>query len=363
MSTNNEMPLYRLFLQPEDVKELKSDIWCDEPVAGSLRIDKKKFDIDIVYRGSHTRKFNKKSYYVSFYKPKTFLGAKEWHLNAEYRDPSLIRNKLSLDFFSSIGVCSPKSQHVFLVINGKQEGVYLQLESVDEQFIINRNKAAGSIFYAIDGDANFSLMSDLDKEVKKNLLLGYEQKCGNKEDRNVLEDFIYSINTLLPSEFEKKIEKYIDVDKYLAWLAGVVCTQNYDGFVHNYSLYVSGETGKIEIIPWDYDATWGRDVNGKAMDYDYVRIQGFNTLTARLLAVNSFRKSYKYLLTSILTNQFTPEFMEPKVNSLHEYIRPYLSKDPYKKDDISLFDQEPQFILKFIKDRREYLIQNMKLLD
>ena len=33
---------------------------------------------------------------------------------------------------------------------------------------------------------------------------------------------------------------------------------NNDGFTHNYALYRNSETGLFEIIPWDYDATWGR---------------------------------------------------------------------------------------------------------
>lgn len=48
----------------------------------------------------------------------------------------------------------------------------------------------------------------------------------------------------------------MDADKYLRWLAGIVFTSNYDGFVHNYALYRNHETGLFEVIPWDYDATW-----------------------------------------------------------------------------------------------------------
>lgn len=97
---------------------------------------------------------------------------KEFHLNSEFMDPSLIRNKLSLDFFNDIGVLSPKSQHVFIKINGQTQGVYLQLESVDENFLKSRGLPSGSIYYAIDDDANFSLMSERDKDVKTELLQG-----------------------------------------------------------------------------------------------------------------------------------------------------------------------------------------------
>lgn len=128
------LPSYDFFVHPMYLVELKKDIWSDSPVPAKLTYGKKKYDIDIVYRGAHIREFEKKSYHVMFYKPKKFQGAKEFHLNSEFMDPSLIRNKLSLDFFHDIGVLSPKSQHVFIKINGQIQGVYLQLESVDENF-------------------------------------------------------------------------------------------------------------------------------------------------------------------------------------------------------------------------------------
>ena len=90
---------YQLFIHPIDVSELRKDIWIDDPVSAKLTINKKKYDIDIAYRGSHIRDFKKKSYHISFYKPNTYRNGKEVHLNAEYKDPSLLRNKLSLDFF------------------------------------------------------------------------------------------------------------------------------------------------------------------------------------------------------------------------------------------------------------------------
>ena len=131
-----------------------------------------------------------------------------------------------------------------------------------------------------------------------------------------------------------EIVKYVNVDKYLRWLAGVIFTQNFDGFVHNYALYRNGETGLFEVIPWDYDATWGRDVNGESMREDYLRIEGFNTLTARILDVKTFRTQYKNLLEEILNSKFNVDYMKPKIQAMHNLIRPYVQKDPYEKDNI-----------------------------
>lgn len=363
MDNGNILPEYQLFIHPVDLSDLRKDIWCDDPLPAKLTINKRKYDIDIAYRGSHIRDFRKKSYHISFIKPRTYRNAKEIHINAEYKDPSLLRNKLSFDFFNEIGCLSPKSQFINLKLNGKNEGLYLELESVDEHFLKKRQLPQGPIFYAIDGDANFSLMSDLDKAVKKSLKLGYELKYGTEEDERHLQKMIIDINTISKAEFEQDIVKYIHVDQYLSWLAGVVFTQNFDGFVHNYALYQNSETRLFEIIPWDYDATWGRDVNGKVMEEDYLRIEGFNTLTARILDVKTFRHQYKNLLEAILNNQFNVEYLKPKIQGMYDLIRPYVQKDPYKKDDLHLFDKEPEYILNFVEARANYIRRKLDSLD
>lgn len=355
MGTIEKLPEYRLFIHPLDLNELRKDIWIDDPVSAKLTIQGKKYEVDIAYRGSHIRDFPKKSYQVSLYKPSSYRNANTFHLNAEYKDPSLLRNKLSFDFFNEIGCLAPQARFVFLKVNGRNEGVYLELESVDERFLANRKLPAGSIFYAVDGDANFSLMSDLDKEVKKSLTFGYEQKCGAQDDATHLHQMIIDINTIPREGFEKEIVSYINIDNYLRWLAGVVFTQNFDGFVHNYALYRNKENGLYEIIPWDYDATWGRDVNGEEMESDYLRITGFNTLTARILDSKTFRSQYKSLLKDILGNQFTVDTLKPKIQRMHALLRPYVLLDPYKKDTVDRFDKEPDYIFNYIEERSAFI--------
>ncbi|WP_129728211.1 CotH kinase family protein [Ectobacillus funiculus] len=357
------LPSYDLFIHPMHLVELRRDVWSDEPVPGKLTHEKKKYNIEIVYRGSHIREFEKRSYHIVFYKPRTFYGVNEIHINSEFKDVSLIRNKLSLDFFQDIGTLSPKSQHVLLTINGKFHGVYLQLESVDEQFLRHRHLPKGCIHYAVDDDANFSLLSDLDQDVKESLSAGFELKCGDAQSEGHLIDFMYKVNTISRADYEKEIVKYVDVDNYLKWLVGIVCTQNFDGFVHNYALYRNSETGLFYIIPWDYDATWGRDIQGRVLEHDYIRIQGYNTLSARLLDVPAFRKQYAALMRRVLDEQFTTAYMKPKVEQLHALLRPYVQKDPYMKDRIDTFDQEQGVILQYIENRNRFLRERLTELD
>ena len=357
--TAKQLPKYELFIHPRDLMDLKMDIWNDEPVDGRLGIDGRREHILVGYRGSHIRKFKKKSYFIQLHNSRQKKTVREFHLNSEYMDKSLMRNKLSFDFFSAIGVLAPSSEHINLYLNGKNQGIYLRLESVDDMYLKNRSLPEGSIFYAVDDDANFSLIGSFEDGPKRSLQQGYTQKCGKKADWQSLEDFIFIINNPDQALFEEELERILDTEKYLKWLAGVVCTQNYDGFVHNYSLYLNGLTNQFEIMPWDYDATWGRNIHGEKMGYDVVPFQGFNTLSARMLDCPQYQEMYTEIMKEILDEAFTPEFMEPQIIQLYNHLAPFVLEDPYLKNELSKFKQEPDYILSFIKKRNRFLRGDM----
>ena len=51
--------------------------------------------------------------------------------------------------------------------------------------------------------------------------------------------------------------------------------------------------------------------------------------------------------------------MKPIIYQLHEYIAPYVLKDPYVKDNLEQFYKEPEFMLSFIKERTAYIKNNI----
>lgn len=86
--------------------------------------------------------------------------------------------------------------------------MYLQLESVDENFLKNRGLPSGSIYYAIDDDANFSLMSERDKDVKTELFAGYEFKYSNENSEEQLSEFVFQANTLTRKPMKKRLGSF-----------------------------------------------------------------------------------------------------------------------------------------------------------
>ncbi len=95
----NQVQTYSIFINPQHLNKLRENIWNDEPLPATLEFSKERYKIALMYRGSHIREFPKKSYEISFIKPGFFFSQTTIHLNAEYIDPSFMRNKLSFDFF------------------------------------------------------------------------------------------------------------------------------------------------------------------------------------------------------------------------------------------------------------------------
>lgn len=352
MSSKVELPNYSLSVNRYNLFKLGNPM-SQDPVSGQLMIDGIKYDILVNFRGHHTRSLPKKSYYIRLKQPQRYIGVRELHLNAEYYDPSFIRNKLSLDLFQAFGVLSPASQYVLLYLNGQYQGVYLQLESVDDLFLEKRQLTSGLIYYAINHNANFSLVSPITNSKKESLSQGYERKLGSYHDNLVLEEFIRKINKTSDDHFQREIAKYLDIDKYLRWLAVAVCIQNIDGFYHNYALYRNSKSGLFEIMPWDCDATFGRDWNGNIVKCNALPIEGKNYLTERILQVPAYRKQYQKLLEELLDTLFTPHNFEPLITSLTESIHPYLLFGSQTEEQ--QFNKENEFILTFIKQRSLYI--------
>ena len=162
----------------------------------------------------------------------------------------------------------------------------------------------------------------------------------NKPDHSALFRFLDILNNEPNASFPQEIEKVLDVDQVLRFLAvstTVVHLDNYTGqFGHNYYLYESN--GKFTIIPWDLNMAFGTFNNG----IDRQGIINFyideptsgpvaeRPLVSRLLSVPSYLETYHGYLSELINGPFSLEVMEPRINELADIIRPYVQDDTSK---------------------------------
>lgn len=341
-----QLPTRHIMIDPDQRELLEKDIWSNEYVHAFLITDGIKKPIKLRYRGGHTREYPKRSYEI-------LDGSITTHLNAEYDDPSMIRNALSFEFFRWIGVPCSITKHCHFIMNGQSQGVYLELEAVDRNFFRKRKIAVDSLMYAVNEGANFSLIDIDTGQNKTSLFRGYELMIGNQRSSEQLKSFIFKINTLKGKELYRYLSIHLDIDNYLRWLAGAVFTGNYDGFRQNYSIYRHKNRRVFRMIPWDYEGTWGRNCYGKEVENDLVRIQGYNTLTRKLLAFESVRRKYKSIVRHILRSHFTVSKLSPVIDELYEQIAVTMYHDRSRKWTFDLFEGEPRYIQNYIHERRQ----------
>ncbi|MCQ6559626.1 CotH kinase family protein [Paenibacillus mendelii] len=348
------LPTRSITIDPSDLLELQKDVWSNQFAPVKLVMDGVTMEAQLRFRGGHTRNYQKKSYEIRFGDDQTL------HWNAEFDDPSLIRNALSFRFFNLIGVPAPETRHMWLVWNGRPHGVYLELESVDRTFFNVRQIQAQSLIYATNDSANFSLIDPETKQTKKSLFSGYQLMKGSDATKTRLVNFIKRINRPVKQSLKVYIAKRLDVRQYLQWLAGAVLTDNYDGFDQNYALYEHTPTGQYRIIPWDYEGTWGRNPYGKLCRNDQVPVQGYNKLTRRVLAYKQYRQYYRKLLNKLLASQFTVQALDPVVEDIYSRIRTAVRDDFTRKWPYETFLKEPEVIRSYIEERRSILKKELK---
>lgn len=91
--------LHMIFYSSNEPSGIEKDIWSDSPVPAKLTYGKRSMTL-ISYIGVLIFvNLRRNLIMLCFINRKKFQGAKEFHLNSEFMDPSLVRNKLSLDFF------------------------------------------------------------------------------------------------------------------------------------------------------------------------------------------------------------------------------------------------------------------------
>lgn len=349
------LPVRTLRISESASREMEKNLWNDLYVPAKMTTNGRTVSVSVRYRGGHTRGYPKRSYEV-------VRKNQAFHYNAEFDDPSILRNALSFAFFPMIGVAAPRTKHVLLMINDQPLGVYLEIEGVEKLFFRRRNIGASSLFYAVNNQADFGVYSPDTSRLKTSLLSGYEYRFGNASEKIRLKSFIHGFTSRKGAQAEAFIKARLDVNNYFRWLAGAILTGNYDGFEQNYAIYRSRKTGKLRMIPWDYEGTWGRNCYGRIVDSNLVSVSGYNYLTRKLLGYRSFRNQYKTILQNALNGPFTENKLMPIVERIIYRLSPYIREDGTRRFSYSEFLAEPIVFRRYIQERREIVSAELQYL-
>ena len=346
---DGEVPRIDINIKEEYLEAIADDVWSNEEYEAQFVFTTSSLqdtveNVGVRLRGNTSRSAGKKSIKVSFntFEPgRKFYGLEKMNINGEHNDPSVIRSKLSWDLSNWFGIPASRSNHVALYVNDEYFGLYINVEHIDEEFIAKRfEDKTGNLWKCLwPADLNYlGFDPNLYKE-ESNGRRTYDLKTNKTQDNYTdLAHFINVINNYDDEEFQCELERIFDIDNYLKSLAIEVIIAHWDGptaNMNNYYLYHNPCTGKIQLIPYDLDNTFGIDWSGR--DWTEISIynwsqnsfgNGQRPLYDNVMAVEEYKARFDHYMGLLLENYFNEDVLFPYLDEKLELIKSFRQNDP-----------------------------------
>lgn len=219
-------------------------------------------------RYSFKIKFNK------YEKATNYYGLDKLSLNNIIYDNTYMMDYLTYQMMRDFGVSSPLCSYTTITVNGKKWGFYLAVEGLEKSFL-KRNYGSnyGNLYKpesSAVGVADEENMENEDKSDESSFADANLQYIDENPESYSL--FFNNAKTKIKSKDKKRfissikdlnngtnLESVIDVEKVIRYFVVhnfVVNGDSYTGeSAHNYYLYEKG--GKLTMIPWDYNMSFG----------------------------------------------------------------------------------------------------------
>jgi len=264
-------------------------------------------------------------------------GLKKLNLNNNFKDPTMIREKVMYDFLNVNGCYAPRAHFANVYINNQLWGIYTTVEEVDKTFLSRTfNDDKGNLFKGDPtGDLKWLGASQSLYEPK------YELKLN--EGLNDWTDLITFINTLnnAPSgNLKSDLDTIFDSDNFIkTWAAHnlFVNLDSYLGSGHNYYLYYDSLETKFRFISWDCNEAFGNFNQGMSINQmEQLSINwsgspvGNRPLIEKFVAHSEYHEKYEQVICDYLEYWFSLNGMSDLIDSLATLVRPYVYADPNK---------------------------------
>lgn len=343
---------------------------CSFEQGGQTFLGKAKF------RGGSSSKYAKHSFTIDLKEKRSFCGlpkSKHWILNASYIDKTFQRHKISYDLFRAMNPKNKASKCGYLPVfhEDSYEGLYVVMEKVEASWLGWKSKTHPDAALFKDPLLFFEeYMPNVQDSTNY-----YGQKFPKQKKRDyttqmdALRDFLFHASD---AEFESKIGSYFDLNNIIEWQLLLMFTNNHDGLYKNFYIFRENQEAPFQIIPWDYDHSFGRDCDYGLNLID--RPLGWEKmiLFKRLMATKNLnypqrlKKRYFELRNNGI---FSEKYVRRLISENDALIQPFIEKNAKRwpmdatwYSDANDYDQEIQIMFKFLPLRIQQLDQYFKTL-
>ena len=273
-------------------------------------------DVGLRFKGNGTymasadgRKRPFKIDFDRFVEGQTAFGLTQLNLHNNVMDPTLARQAVGYPVFQSLGV--PASRTAFaevrLTIEGETTnellGVYTLVEDVDANFLRRHFANPNGLLLKPEGTQGLEYLGE---DWSKYEWFEPKTEPTDEQKKRVI-DFVRLVHKADDETFRRDIDKFLDVDEFLRFLAVNAWLSNMDSFlthVHNYYVYLDPDSNRFVLLPWDLDLAWGAFLmlgsseQLQQLDVFHPHV-GEGPVIDRLLAIPELRAAYRKHLESL----------------------------------------------------------------
>ncbi len=283
---------------------------------------------------------HKRSYLIKFdeyAEGQRFLGLRRASLDNGIQFGSLLSEPIITEILREHGVTTHRCNHAKLYVNDKYQGVYVNVERIDETFLERSLPDRNGLLFKVDEGgpgANLQFIGD-DPAAYRHAFEADTKSA--KRGWPQLVEFIRRLNQPPGKDFPADLEKVLEVDDFLRVTAVMLFSGAFDQLTgwnpHNYYLYCDSKTGRWRYLPWDLD------VGFSEVAFGHVKVLADwnaawpapqpNPLLERIVSDPSLLRRYREISAVVLEKSFEPERLCARIDARYALIKADLAADPF----------------------------------
>ena len=302
-------------------------------------------NIGVRFKGnssSRPHQSHKRSYLIKvneFKKGTRFLKLRRIALDNGIQFGSLFSEPIVTDILRDLEIPASRYNYAKLFINNDYQGVYGNVERIDESFIESHfGSTKGPLFkvHMPGPGATLSYVGDDPTQYKK----GFEAKTKAAEKSyDELIGLIRKIDKSDKAKYERTLNKHLMFEHFIKTTAVMLFAGCFDQLTgwnpHNYYLYRNPITNQWSYIPWDLDVGFADKAFGNVPVID-----GWNAawpipggppkpILENIVTNPKLLNKYRETASFILEKYFKPEQLHSKIEKLYDLIKKDLINDPH----------------------------------
>ena len=181
-----------------------------------------------------------------FVEGQTYRGLKKVMFNNSSQDSTYLAEKLATQLFTDAGVPAAQVTHARVRLNGRDLGLYVVIEAMNKDFLKRQfGSGKGNLYEGYLQDVRGRLEQDNGEDESQADVRALNEACTISD----------------PAERWEQLNRVLDVDRFLSFIAMELLTTHWDGYAihyNNYRIYHDPKTDRMVFITHGLDWAFRR---------------------------------------------------------------------------------------------------------